>query len=109
MRRLLLASLFLSLPAYSATLISDPDNTGVADKCVYQEGSGTPVEAVTVPIAPSTAKSCSFSLNSFSAGQHNLQVWFRSSLWGVDSAKVPFGFVKPAAGFSGPTGLTVVP
>lgn len=95
--------------AFGATLISDPDNTGMADKCVIQEGAAAAVESATVPIAPSTAKSCSVTLNGFAAGTHNLQVWFRSTVWGVDSAKVPFVFQKPAAGFPGPTGLTIAP
>lgn len=97
----------LSECTHAARLVSDADPTGAADKCVYQEGSQPAVETPVQIVPPALTGSCNITLDSFSAGAHNLQVWFRSSVWGVDSTKVPFGFTKPAAGGPGPTGLKI--
>ena len=104
MRLTFLAILMIpSLAWASPFLVSDPDVTGAADKCVYQEGSSEPVAT------PLVQGACKIDLAQVSAGQHDLQVWFSSSLWGVDSAKVPFSYSRPAAGASGPSGLRISP
>lgn len=95
--------------AFGARLVSNADPTGAADKCVYQVGTAPAVESPVIVIAPTLTGSCDIQLDSFANGVHNLQVWFRSTVWGVDSAKVPFAFTKPAAGFPGPTGLKIQP
>lgn len=107
----LLAVWVLALaPAVAAPfLVSDADPTGAADKCVYQRGTATPVEADVVIVAPALTGSCRLDLASLPAGASNLQVWFRSSVWGVESAKSPFSLTKPVAGGPGPTGLKIVP
>lgn len=90
-------------------LVSDPDPTGASDKCVYQVGTATPVETAVVVTAPALTGNCKIDLAAFPAGTSNLQVWFRSSLWGVDSAKSPFALSKPAAGGTGPQNLRIQP
>lgn len=93
----------LSIAHSAPFLVSDPDPTGASDKCVYQIGTATAVETIAV------SNACKIDLASFVSGTSNLQVWFRSTLWGSDSAKVPFVLKKPAAGSPGPTGLSIQP
>lgn len=107
---LLLLALYSAGALPAPFLVSDSDPTGGADRCVYQEGTAAAVESPLAAIPPSTLiGSCKIDLAGFSAGSHSLQVWFRSSLWSVESAKVPFVFARPAAGFAGPTGLRLQP
>lgn len=80
-------------------LVSDPSGVPQIDLCVYQDGITTPVAT------PVVNGGCKIDLAGFTSGNHNLQVWFRSSLWEVDSAKVPFVVSKPQAGGAGPAGL----
>ena len=110
MKKLMLLALFCS-SAYSAPfMVSDPDPTGAANKCVYQEGTGTIVETAVAAVPPSTlVGSCKVDLAGFATGTHNLQVWFKSDLWGVTSVKVPFAFTKPSASGTGPTNLRLEP
>ena len=104
MRVLLAVLLFFAGSAMASPfIVSDPDTSGAADQCVYQEGTSA---AVSTPLVNG---GCKIDLASVTPGQHNLQVWFRSSLWGVDSAKVPFSYARPAAGGTGPGGLTITP
>ena len=104
MRIILSLLLLVSFNVIAAPfLISDPDISKAADACVYQEGTAV---AVSTPLV---VGGCKIDLAGFSAGTHNLQVWFRSSLWWVDSVKVPFVFVKPVAGGTGPSTLQIVP
>ena len=104
MRAILSLLLLVSVNVIAAPfLVSDADSTKAADKCVYQEGAAAVVET------PLVSAACKIDLAAFSSGTHNLQVWFRSSLWGVDSAKVPFAFTRPAAGATGPSTLQIVP
>lgn len=97
--------------AFPAPFItSDPDPTGAADKCVYQIGAAPAVETPVAAVAPSTVVgSCKIDTVSFAAGTTNLQVWFKSTLWGVESAKVPFVLKKPSAGGTGPQDLKIAP
>ena len=106
MRKLLLILVLFPLSSIAAPfLVSDPapEGAAVADKCVYQDGTAAAVET------PTVAAACRIDLAGFTAGTHNLQVWFRSTLWGVDTAKVPFSLSKPAAGGTGPGGLRLIP
>lgn len=109
--RLLAIVLFLPSVALAAPfLASDPDPTGAANKCVYQEGAGPVVETPVVAIAPSTiVGSCKIDLAGFAVGSHALQVWFQSDLWGVTSVKAPFSFTRPTASATGPSNLRLVP
>jgi hypothetical protein len=108
--RVLAFLLFLPAVSFAAPfLTSDPDPTGAADKCVYQRGTATPVESDVVVTAPALTGACRIDLATIPIGQNNLQVWFKSSVWGVESAKVPLAFAKPVAGGPGPTGLKIVP
>jgi len=104
-----LGCLFFCSNVFSATMISDADPTGAADKCVYQDGTSAPVETAVSVVAPALTGRCNVNLDGMTAGVHNLQVWFKSTVWGVESAKVPFGFTKPAAGGTGPQNLRIVP
>ena len=103
----------LVLVAWSAKaapfLVSDADPTGAADKCVVQRGTATPVETDVVVVAPALTGSCRADLSPLPAGVNNLQVWFKSSVWGVESTKVPFVLTKPVANGPGPTNLRVIP
>jgi hypothetical protein len=108
--RLLAMLLFFPVSVIAAPfLVSDVDPTGAADKCVYQIGTATPVETNTVVVAPALTGSCRIDLASFPAGNNSIQVWFKSSLWGVESAKRPFAFSRPAAGGTGPQNLRIEP
>ena len=99
--------LFVSLVSTSVLaspfLVSDPSTEPSVDQCVYQDGVSAPVAT------PLVNGGCKIDLASFSGGNHNLQVWFRSTLWGVDSAKVPFVASKPQAGGAGPAVLRIEP
>jgi len=111
MKRFLVVGLLMAVSAWANPfLVSDPDPTGAADKCVWQEGTGTPVETPVAAIPPSTiVGSCKIDLASFTPGAHTLQVSFKSTLWGVSSVTVPFTFTKPAASGTGPVNLRVSP
>lgn len=95
MKKLIQLAIFLLL-AFDATgvvlaapfITSDPDPTGAADKCFYQEGTAAAVGSSLV------ASSCKIDLAPFTAGTHNLQVWFSSSLWGGDFRESPFRILK---------------
>ena len=87
----------------SPFLVSDPTTETAVDKCVYQDGATAPVET------PTVGGACRIDLATWTNGNHSLQVWFRSTLWGVDSAKVPFVLSKPATGGTGPTGVRIEP
>lgn len=104
MKRFLAILCYMAAPTWAApSIVSDADVSKSADKCVYQEGTAVAVET------PLVLGGCKIDLAGFIAGGHSLQVWFRSSLWGVDSAKVPFQFSKPSAGGIGPTNLLLAP
>ena len=104
MKRLFILLFFFSTGAFSAPfLVSDPATETAVDKCVYQDGTAAPVETATL------AGACHVDLAPFTGGNHSLQVWFRSTLWGVDSAKVPFVLSKPATGGTGPSGIRIEP
>ena len=104
MRKLLVLLCLFSTGAFASPfLVSDPSGVPEIDKCVYQDGAGPVVETATL------AGACHIDLAPFTSGNHNLQVWFRSTLWGVDSAKVPFVLSKPATGGTGPTGVRIEP
>lgn len=110
--RIILSLLLMFATSVQAApfLISDPDPTGAANKCIYQEGTDPAVETPVVAIPPSVlVGSCKIDLAGFSVGNHNLQVWFSSDLWGVTSVKVPFAFARPSANGTGPTNLRLVP
>ena len=114
MNRLLVAALLLlACKAHAAPfLVSDPAPQSPGDTltCVYQIGSGA---AVSTPLAvyppTQTGPGCVIDLAPFAAGSATLQLWYHSSLWGVDSAKVGFTVAKPAAGGPGPTNLRIAP
>ena len=112
MKRLFLVVALLCWSQVQAApfMVSDPDPTGAATHCVYQEGTGPVVETPVVAIPPSTlVGSCRADLAGMSAGQHNLQVWFKSATWGVTSVKVPFAFARPSATGIGPQNLRLEP
>lgn len=100
MRKFLVGMWFVSGSVMASPfLVSDPSGVAEIDLCVYQDGVSAPVAT------PVVNGGCKIDLAGFSAGIHPLQVWFRSSLWGVDSAKVPFDVSKPGTGGDGPAGL----
>lgn len=109
MKKLLLLLLFPCAAQAAPFLVSDPDPTGASDKCVYQIGTATPVETPTVVTAPALVGACKIDLAGFAAGTNSLQVWFKSTLWGVTSNKANFTFVRPNATASGPQNLQLVP
>lgn len=105
----LIALLVASYSHAAPFLTSDPDPTGAADKCVWQEGANAPVETPTVVVAPAVTGKCKIDLAPFTPGTHNLQVSFKSTLWGVSSASTPFVLSKPSAGGTGPANLVIGP
>ena len=110
MKNILALLLFVATPVFSAPfIVSDPDPIGTADRCVYQEGTAAAVETPLFVVPPQLTGACKIDTVSFAAGTHNLLVWFKSTLWGVESAKVPFAFTKPAAGTTGPRNLRLEP
>ena len=100
MKRMLVAlALCFSPNLFGAPfLYSDPDPTGTADICGYSVNGGVDVET------PVVDGGCKIDLAGFPEGNNNTEVWFKSSLWDVESARVPFAFNKPSAGSEGPTG-----
>ena len=110
MKSLLLIALLSATPLFAAPfIVSDPDPSGAADKCLYQVGTAPPVETPTAVVPPQLTGGCKIDTAVFVAGTHNLQVWFKSTLWGVETAKVPFVLQKPAAGSTGPRNLRLEP
>ena len=111
MKKLFAILLFCSFPVGAAPfVVSDPDTTGASDLCVYQEGTTAPVESPVAAIPPSTiVGSCKIDTAAFTVGTHNLQIWFKSTLWGVTSVKAPFVLTKPSATATGPANLRLVP
>ena len=110
--RVLLAvvlAVFCSAAFGAPFIVSDPDPTGAADKCVYQVGTAAAVETPTVVTAPALTGNCKIDTAAFPAGTTNLQVWFKSTLWGVASAKAPFVLKKPSASEAGPENLRLAP
>lgn len=104
MKYLVLLVAFAAVPAFASPfLVSDPTTEPAVDRCVYQDGTAAPVAT------PLVGGACKVDLAGWTSGNHPLQVWFRSSLWGVDSAKVPFAVSKPQAGGAGPVGLRLEP
>lgn len=102
--------LFLPFSVLGAPFLnSDADPTGAADKCVYQDGTGPIVETPVGVTAPAIIGGCRIDLSTWTAGTHNLQLWFKSTVWGVTSVKVPFVLIKPAVSASGPTNPRVEP
>lgn len=105
----ILTSLFILLSSTAFAdphLVSDPDQTGASDLCVYTVDGGAPVETPVVAVPPSTIiGSCYIDMAGITPGNHALELWFKSTLWNVESAKVPFALSKPAAGGNGPAGL----
>ena len=91
MKKFLLMLAFAS-PVYSAPfLVSDPDPTQTADQCVYQEGAAAAV------VTPTVGFACHADLSGVTTGAHTFSVTFKSSLWGTQSAAVPFTFARPAS------------
>ena len=68
-------------------IVSDSDPAGSVDRCVYQEGTATPVETVTFSYA------CHIDIAVFSTGTHTLRIWYKNYLNAI-SAAVPFTFTK---------------
>ena len=115
MKYLLTALLLLSTSVVSGApfLVSDPapaPTAGDTITCVWQEGTNP---AVSTPLAvypaTQTGPGCKIELATFTAGTHNLNVWFHSALWGTDSAQTPFVLQKPSAGGTGPATLRITP
>ena len=111
MKRLVLLLALAPASALAAPfLVSDPAPAGQGiDVCAYIDGSGAQVDTPLAVVAPQTAPGCKIDLAGFSAGAHNLQLSFKSTLFGTESAKVPFVFTKPAAGGTGPASVRIVP
>lgn len=109
MKKLLWLLLFPCMVHAAPFLTSDADPTGASDICVYQDGTQPPVETPVVVVAPSLTGSCKADLASITTGTHNLQVWFKSTVWGVTSSKVNFQFTRPNATATGPQNLKLVP
>lgn len=101
--------LFTAIEAFGAPfLVSDPDPNGF-DKCVYQVGTATPIETPTVVTPPALTGACRIDLASMPTGTSNLLVWFRSTVWGVETAKAPFVLRRPTAGGTAPASLRLEP
>jgi hypothetical protein len=105
------AALFAtSTPALSAKIVSDPapPNSGPV-LCLYQIGTGPVVELPTAIYGSQTGPGCVIDLDPFAAGSYSMQIWYKYTLYNVESSKVPFVLSKPAAGGTGPQNLRVVP
>ena len=110
MKKLLALLLFMAAPAFAAPfIVSDPDPTGAADKCVYQEGAAAAVETPVAVVPPQLTGGCKIDAAGFTVGSHSIQVWFKSTLWGVTSGKAPFVFQRPSATATGPANLRLEP
>lgn len=110
--RLLAILLFGASTAFAQAapfIVSDPDPTGASDKCVYQVGTAPAVETNTVITPPALTGACKIDTVAFPIGVTNMQVWFKSSVWGVTSGKVPFVLQKPSASGPGPSNLRLAP
>jgi hypothetical protein len=96
MKLLLFALLFVSVQTWSAPfLVTDPSTDATADTCAWQEGT-------VVTRTPLVAAACHSDLAAVTTGAHSITVWFESSVWGTQSAAVPFAFTRPVGGGVGP-------
>lgn len=110
MKAFLAILLFLPTLLFAAPfIVSDADPTGAADKCAWQEGTAAIVESNTVVTPPALTGACRIDATGFAVGVHNLQVWFKSTAWGVTSGKVPFVFQRPSATGTAPANLRLEP
>lgn len=100
--KILIAFLFfLCTPVFAAPfLVSGPTTDTSVDICAWQEGT-------VVTRTPLVASACHADLAAVTAGAHSITVWFESSVWGTQSAVVPFSFSKPSNGAVGPTGIGI--
>jgi hypothetical protein len=117
MRLLLLAALIVFTVKAGAApfLVSDPFTGSVTAGdtilCMVQNGSGSPTGTPIAVYGAQTGPGCKVDLAGFPGGVANLQVWYRSQLWGPgsDSAKIPFVLSVPVAGQAGPAAVRVAP
>lgn len=101
MKRLLCLLLFCAAGAQAAPfLVSDPSTDPAVDTCALQEGT-------VLTRLPTVAGACHADLTAATPGAHSITVWFESSVWGTQSAAVPFTFSRPIAGATGPGGLGI--
>lgn len=105
MRMLIVLLLIFVGQAYAAPfLISDPIAPGLADLCVWQEGT-------VVTKTPMVANACHADMTAVTVGTHNLTIWFELSTapppWGVGPSS-PFTFARPAS-ISTPGTLRLAP
>ena len=91
MRKILLFLLLSGSAQAAPFLVSDPDPAQIADQCIYQEGTAAPV------VTPTVGFACRADMSGVTTGAHTLNVSFKSSQWGTQSAAVPFTFARPGA------------
>jgi hypothetical protein len=111
MRILAAMLLFPAIAAGAPFLVSDPDPNPayLRDQCVYQDGTAAPVSTPLATYPGQSGPGCMIDLAGFAAGTHNLQVWYHTDLYKMDSAKVPFTLSVPVAGGPGPANLILKP
>ena len=89
------------VPAGAAPfLVSNPTPDVATDTCAWQDGT-------VITRSPTVAGACHADLSTVTPGAHSITVWFESSVWGTQSAAVPFSFSKPSSGGVGPTGVGI--
>ena len=88
-------------PAWAAPfLVCNPSTDADVDIVAWQEGT-------VITRSPTVAGACHADLVAITPGTHSITVWFESTLWGTQSAAVPFSFSKPSSGGVGPTGIGI--
>lgn len=100
MKKLLVLLLFSCSANAAPFLTTDPGPVGAADTCVYQEST-------VITRTPLVNNACHANLVAVTPGAHTFSVWFENSLWGTQSAAVPFTFSRPIAGGTGPANVGI--
>ena len=101
MRALLLLLLISGGAQAAPFLVCDADQSKTADVLACQEGT-------VITRTPLVNSACRADLSAVTAGAHSLSCWFESSLWGTQSAAVPFQFARPAS-ISSPASIRLAP
>jgi hypothetical protein len=102
----LLMALAFPAGAHAAPyLVTDPVDDN-ADACVYQVGTAAPQ---IFPVVTEQGKRlCKIDLANAAEGTNNITLRVRNTLWGKESASVPFSFTRPAT-VSAPANMRLVP
>lgn len=86
-------------------IVTDPEPTGTATRCVFQEGTNPSQETLTVGAA------CHIDIATFfSFGNHTVTLWFRAVSGGTNGLlSAPFTFTRENPALAAPTNPRIEP